>query len=208
MSQENLISTTIPAETLAAINTSLATINTALANILLFNLIADERKAMRVMGDKSIAFVQKALEYAENNPALLPPYLDLAEAKKDFVLAHDLYGIQQQINILQRAVEDTMMVAGSEAYDTALIFYNSVKGASRVNVPGSEAVYNDLQQRFAVKPQKNGSKINRLRLFTGNHKRHSCFRSGVSCFNSPSSCFANTFSCSFSSMRCFGSRKF
>lgn len=154
MSQENLISTTIPAETLAAINTNLNAINTALANTLLFNLTADERKAMRVMGDKSIAFVQKALEYAENNQALIPTYLDIPEAKKDFALAHDLYGILQQINTLQRAVEDTMMVAGSEAYDAALIFYNSVKGASRVNVPGSEAIYNDLQQRFAVKPQK------------------------------------------------------
>jgi hypothetical protein len=50
------------------------------------------------------------------------------------------------------------MVAGSEAYDAALIFYNSMKGASRVNVPGSQAVYNDLQQRFAVKPQKTVAK--------------------------------------------------
>ena len=154
MSQENLISTTIPAETLAAINTNLSAVNAALANILLFNLTADERKAMRVMGDKSIAFVQKALEYAENNPTLLPSYLDLVEAKKDFALAHDLYSILQQINTLQRAVEDTMMVAGSEAYDAALIYYNSIKAASRGNVPGTEAIYNDLQQRFAVKPQK------------------------------------------------------
>ena len=154
MSQENLISTSISTETLVAVNTNLTAINTALANILLFNLTATERQSLRIMGDKSIAFVQKALEYAENNPALLPPYLSLAEAQKDFALTHDLYGILQQINTLQRAVEDTMMVAGSEAYDAALIFYNSVKGASRVNVPGSEAVYNDLQQRFAMKPQK------------------------------------------------------
>jgi hypothetical protein len=158
MSQENLISTSISTETLVAVNTNLTAINTALANILLFNLTANERQSLRIMGDKSIAFVQKALEYAENNPALLPPYLNLAEAQKDFALTHDLYGILQQINILQRAVEDTMMVAGSEAYDAALIFYNSVKGASRVNVPGSEAVYNDLQQRFAVKLQKTVTK--------------------------------------------------
>lgn len=158
MSQENLISTAIPAETLAAINTNINAIQASLVNTLLFNLTAEERKAMRIMGDKSIAFVQKALEYADNNQTLVPSYLDLSEAKKDFALARDLYGILQQINTLQRAVEDTMMVAGSEAYDAALIFYNSVKGASRVNVPGSEAVYNDLQQRFAVKPQKTVTK--------------------------------------------------
>jgi hypothetical protein len=158
MSQENQISMTIPAETLAAITTNFSAVNALLANILLFNLTAEERKAMLVMGDKTLAFVQKSLEYAENNPALLPPYLDLAEAKKDFALAHDLYGVLQQVNTLQRAIEDTMMVAGSEAYNAALVFYNSVKGASRVNVPGSEAVYNDLQQRFAVKPKKTETK--------------------------------------------------
>jgi hypothetical protein len=158
MSQENLISSAISAENLTEINSKLTAIQTTLASVLLFNLTAAERQALHTMGDKTLAFVQKALEYAENNPALMPPYLDLGEAKKDFALSHDLYGILQQVNTLQRALEDTMMVAGSEAYDAALIFYNSVKGASRVNVPGSEAVYNDLQQRFAVKPKKTETK--------------------------------------------------
>ena len=106
------------------------------------------------MGDKTIAFVQKAFEYAEKNPALMPTYLDLVEAKNDFALAQDLNGILQQVNTVQRAIEDTMMVAGSEAYDAALIFYNSIKATSRGNVPGTEAIYNDLHQRFAVKPKK------------------------------------------------------
>ena len=47
--------------------------------------------------------------------------------------------IYQQVNTLQRAIKDTMMLAGSEAYDAALIFYNAVKGASRGNVTGLEA---------------------------------------------------------------------
>jgi hypothetical protein len=94
------------------------------------------------------------LEYGETNPTLVPCYLDIPEAKKDFALSQDLNSVLKQVSTLQRAIEDTMMVAGSEAYNAALVFYNSVKGASRVNVPGSEAVYNDLRQRFAVKPQK------------------------------------------------------
>jgi len=83
-----------------------------------------------------------------------PTYLDLPEAKSDLLLTQDLNNILNQISTLQRAIEDTMMVAGSEAYTAALVFYNSVKGASRVNVPGSEAIHKDLQERFAVKPRK------------------------------------------------------
>jgi hypothetical protein len=154
MSQENRISYQIPAATMTGVVEQLNAILTALKDVLVFNLTADERQSLRIMGDKTLAFVQKSIEYAEANPSLCPTYLDLAEGRKDFELTHDLYTILQKINTLQRAVEDAMMVSGSEAYDAALVFYNSVKGASRVNVPGSEAVYNDLHQRFAVKPKK------------------------------------------------------
>jgi hypothetical protein len=154
MSQENRISYQIPAATLTGVVEQLNAILTALKDVLVFNLTAEERQSLRIMGDKTLAFVQKSLEYAESNRQLCPSYLDLPEGRKDFELTHDLYTILQKINTLQRAVEDAMMVSGSEAYDAALVFYNSVKGASRVNVPGSEAVYNDLHQRFAVKPKK------------------------------------------------------
>ncbi len=158
MSQENLISSTIPAEQLADITSKLNALNALLANYLLFNLTPNDRMELSKMGDKTLAFVQKALEYAEANPTLVPAYLDIAEAKKDFALSQDLNLILKQVSTLQRAMEDTIMVAGSEAYNAALVFYNSVKGASRVNVPGSEAVYNDLQQRFAVRSKKTETK--------------------------------------------------
>lgn len=154
MSQTNQISTTIPAETMADIQAKLNALNASLADYLLFNLTASERMELTKMGDKTIAFVQKSLEYAENNPTLVPGYINVPEAKKDYQFSQELNSIWKQVSMLQRAIEDTMMVAGSEAYDAALVFYKSVKGASRVNVPGSEAVYNDLAQRFAIKPQK------------------------------------------------------
>ncbi len=154
MSQENLISTTMPADVLADIISKLNALNALMTNYLLFNLTPTDRLELSKMGDKTIAFVNKALEYAESNPTLVPAYLDIAEAKKDYALSQDLNTILKHVSTLQRAIEDTTMVAGSEAYNAALVFYNSVKGASRVNVPGSEAVYNDLQQRFAVKSKK------------------------------------------------------
>jgi len=100
------------------------------------------------MGDKTLAFVNKALEYANAYPALTPGYLDVAEGQKDYALSRDLYIIFQKINALCRAVEDTMMVSGSEAYEAARIFYKSVQSAASGNVPGSTAILEDLQQRF------------------------------------------------------------
>ena len=154
MSQENLISTELPSAVAADITEKLNAINTALAGILLFNLTGQDRLELYKLGDKSLAFVEKALEYAANNPALVPSYLDLGEANKDLKLSKDLNNILKQVSTLQRAIEDTAMVAGSEAYDAALVFYASVKGASRVNVPGSQSVFEDLQKRYIAKSKK------------------------------------------------------
>ncbi|MDR1339333.1 MAG: hypothetical protein LBK58_04700 [Prevotellaceae bacterium] len=40
------------------------------------------------------------------------------------------------------------MVAGSEAYQAALVFYNAVKAAAAQDIPGAKEVYSDLKARF------------------------------------------------------------
>jgi hypothetical protein len=42
-----------------------------------------------------------------------------------------------------------MTLSGSEAYVASLAFYNSVKQAARINVPGAKAIAEDLKLRFA-----------------------------------------------------------
>ena len=148
MAQENWISLAIKQADKTAILKHIADIRQLLSNALIFNLDPSERQTLAKMGDKSLAFVGKALDYATKNTALVPPYLDLAEANKDYTLAADLREISRELGTLNQAVDDTLMVSGAEAYDAALIFHASVKGASRTNAPGSQAIYEDLVQRF------------------------------------------------------------
>lgn len=148
MSQQNKLSVAIKPADKTAILKHIADIRQLLGTALLFNLDPGERQALAKMGDKSLAFVGKALDYATKNASLVPPYLDLAEANKDYALAADLRELSHELGTLNQAVEDTLMVAGAEAYDAALIFHASVKGASRTNAPGSQAIYEDLVQRF------------------------------------------------------------
>lgn len=46
-------------------------------------------------------------------------------------------------------LDDTTTQAGSESYTAALTYYNSVKQAAKLSVPGSKAIYEDLRKRFA-----------------------------------------------------------
>jgi hypothetical protein len=45
-------------------------------------------------------------------------------------------------------VEDTIMVAGSEAYYAALAVYHNVQAAAKQDIPGAKAIYEDLRPHF------------------------------------------------------------
>ncbi|MDR2466625.1 MAG: hypothetical protein LBD35_04455 [Prevotellaceae bacterium] len=107
-----------------------------------------ERRALPKMGDKTFSFVEKAHEFAVQNPTLCPQYLDMAAFDIDFADAHNLMTLNNSTLQLHEYTDDTSMVAGSEAYQAALLFYNSVKVASAHDVPGAKAVYEELRKRF------------------------------------------------------------
>jgi hypothetical protein len=107
-----------------------------------------ERKSLAKMGEKTLSFVEKAQEYAKQNPNFIPSYLSMSEFDIDFADARNLWPALLASQQLHENLDDTVMVAGSEAYQAALIFYNSVKEAARHDVPGAKAIYEELKKRF------------------------------------------------------------
>lgn len=143
---ENKISVSISPEVLVTVNKAIETINNSLP--FLINLTNDNRKTLLKMGDKSLAFVNKGLEYTKQNQGILPLYLNMPEFEKDVVVTNDLTAIRNSLLQLIEKVDDTTLQAGSEAFNAALIFYNAVKGAARAGEPGMKTIYADLQSRF------------------------------------------------------------
>jgi hypothetical protein len=144
---DNMHSQAIPAEVLAEAQRKIDEVAAALAPYTL-SLAAEQRRDMVKMGDKSLAFVSKAHELAGKNPLLRPAYLDLPGFDIDMVDATKLLLLDNALQQLLRAVEDTSMVAGSEAYQAALMFYTSAREAASKNIPGAKAVYDELKARF------------------------------------------------------------
>lgn len=112
------------------------------------NLTAAERQASPKMGDKTVAFVSKALEYANENTTLTPPYLDIAEFQKDMDLIQQLQAVYRPLSVIVEGLDDTIMLAGSEAYSAALVFYKSIRIAKELNVAGTTLIHDDLKVRF------------------------------------------------------------
>jgi hypothetical protein len=108
------------------------------------------------MGEKTISFVEKAYDFAQQNPNLVPPYLYMAAFGVDFGDAHGLWTLVNSIRQLEENAGDTEMAAGSEAYQAALVFYKSVKMAAAQDIPGAKAVYEELRTRFPGGKRKTG----------------------------------------------------
>jgi hypothetical protein len=100
------------------------------------------------MGNKTLSFVEKALEYARRYPQLCPSYLNIKDFDIDMADAIGLRTVHISARQLFDNIDDTVMIAGSEAYKAALIFYNAVKAAAEQNIPGAKEIYSELKARF------------------------------------------------------------
>ena len=74
----------------------------------------------------TIAFVNKSFEYASQNPTIVPSFLDLTEFAKDTAVVTSLKRILMPLEQLNEKLSDTNLLAGSEAYMAAPVFYNAV----------------------------------------------------------------------------------
>jgi hypothetical protein len=126
----------------------------------LYPLTSDDRHSILKMGDKSLPFVEKTSELAKANPQFCPSYFNLDDLNIDLADVVNLRVLLNRLQQLTREIEDTIMLAGSEAFTQSLSFYNAVKQAARDNVSGAEILLDELQKRFIItgRPKKNSEK--------------------------------------------------
>lgn len=154
MEKENKISLSISEADMQAIQAAIKTLQDKLLPLLV-QLDAEDRQEINKMGDKTVSFVTKAYEHALQNPDLVPSYMDLAEMKIDLDAVETLRQLGNPLGQLAQFVNDSRMLAGSEALREALAFYNAVKGAAKLKVGASQQIYEDLSVRFPGKRKKN-----------------------------------------------------
>ena len=113
------------------------------------SLTKEERVKMLKAGSDSLDFAARLLPIAEQNKQYLPPVFDLAEWQKDVELMQAVRGLLDELSPLVEKMEDSLMLAGSEAYAGALTAYGYLKQAK---VGGDlESLLDDLGKRFARK---------------------------------------------------------
>ncbi|GAA5094962.1 hypothetical protein GCM10023210_27150 [Chryseobacterium ginsengisoli] len=153
MSNTNQISVEIPQAVLDEVSQKLQDCKTLLAPYLQ-GLSVDQRKKLFKMGDKTVATVQKVKSYLATNPEFAPAYMDKVEFLKDEAVVTGLSPLGNLAVQLASDIDDTIMLAGSEAIVAALFYYGTTKEAADKGIATAKPIYEDLSQRFVRKGNK------------------------------------------------------
>ena len=114
----------------------------------LITLTPDERKAYTGVGERTVPFIQKAIDYSSRNIAFVPSFISLNDLEVDFQATQQLMQVSKQLNELQNQIDDTLLVAGSEAYTASLAIYKTIQQAASHSVAGAAEAANDMSSRF------------------------------------------------------------
>lgn len=117
---------------------------------MLLGLTTDERIALPKINVANKAFTEDAINAISNNATMLPGYLNVANMQTDLQLFTQLDELTGLVRQLLEKLEDTQILAGSEAYVAALTGYRLFSAAAEAGIAGSDAIYDSLKARFIV----------------------------------------------------------
>lgn len=151
---QNLTSLRFTPEDLAAIDAALNALEEKLIGLV--SLQPSEVRTLNKMGARSEWYCRETLVILEQNPQIVPPALDLQEAKADLAALDALRPRLARLNQLRKRGSDTLMVLGSDLDAVQREGYALI----RVSGTGSglEELHRGLSGRFAkrrkVKPEE------------------------------------------------------
>lgn len=131
-----------------AINTAVGDINTNFP--FAQNLTSDEKAQYPTTDNTRLPYVQRTVEiHAVNMPSLVSGFAGtLLNAQNDWKLHRQLENFKQELLSLIEKITETQDVAGAELYQFMRDVYRMAKAAAANNVPGAQAVVDDLAPLF------------------------------------------------------------
>ena len=136
---QNLISLTLSAERLAAIDAAVTALEKQLDDFV--ELSVEQRRELLKLGPRSEVFCRATIDVMERNPGALPADFDLDAIREDRVAIDQVRPLLSRLRMLISRVQDTEMALGSDLYKAALEGYRFAKAT------GSGAMLDELKMQ-------------------------------------------------------------
>jgi hypothetical protein len=114
-----------------------------------------ERLRKQGAGTKRYGFIDRTSDIALENEEFAPRMYDAQELKDLLRSIEQARDILSDVAQVSRSISDMLLILGDEAYQMALVYYNSLRELSRARVAGAEALYRILLPYFK-KTRSNG----------------------------------------------------
>lgn len=152
MAQSNQHQLSLSDEEVQTVTNAITALRTTLQPYLQ-SLSTEDRRELPKMGSRTVDFVTKAREYGVKYPHMVPTFLSMELFEEDLKSVEQLQSMQRELTPLLANLEDTLLLAGSESYQAALILYRSVKMAADTGLPDAKTIRDDLAKRFPGGPR-------------------------------------------------------
>ena len=140
MSQNN-VSLELSNEQLSQAAQAITTLEQAFAGLV--SLAPADRRRLVKMGQKSEVFCRQTLRVLAQNPQVVPPGLDLAEAQADLLALDQLAPLLDRLQRLAERGRDTEMALGADVMDVAL------EGYALLGVSGKQQGLDGLRKQLS-----------------------------------------------------------
>jgi hypothetical protein len=147
MALDNLISVSLTEDELARIDRALTEMETIIKGKAV-NLTPKQRQSYGRVAYEMEVWVDRTFSYMQQDPQLVPPYIDMEEHTKDISAHRALNPRIERLNGILQSLEDTNRLLGSDLYNNSLAYYRNLREAAKVNAVGASAKYSDLKQQF------------------------------------------------------------
>ena len=126
---QNLISLTLDANRLTAIDAALATLEKQFDDFI--ELSVAQRRELLKLGPKTEVFCRATLEVMERNPGALPADFDLDAIREDRMALDQVRPLLSRLRMLVSRAQDTEMALGSDLSEAVLDGYRFAKAGGK-----------------------------------------------------------------------------
>ena len=144
---QNLVSYVFTDQDFTAVKQKISELET-MVNGFAIELHIDDKRALGILGDRSLPFTDHTYMLVTERKDFIPPYVNMEEFKKDLDLYKKCKELTKMVEIVHERLIDTSIAAGSDAFCSARKIYNYIKGLVRINMPGVNVVFDELKKRY------------------------------------------------------------
>ncbi len=120
------------------------------ANLSFLPTITEEERTHKVrLGVNNWGFVRTAKQAYEDQPELLPRFIDVDDYQNDLELLERMIPYRTRLTQIMKLFEDSSILLGDFAYKDALGIFHAAQEAAKRGVPGAQLWLERMEPRFA-----------------------------------------------------------